>query len=384
MSSQNPEKSDHERIEAVLKSDEWQRKLEEARIRRAEVLKRRGVQQSPPPLQAPHPGAPDNMVTLGNGLRQPEQTPSPRMIPAAPASGRFWGKLVVGLFLGITIAGLGGWLILARPLPPAPAQEQAASLDAIGPSPGLNHGSPPAARTGQGESLVAANRSDDPVPPRPVEAASGLSFGDAPAPWTGTGEFPVASNRADDSVPAAEPAPGLSFGNAPARPMIPGEFPIAANRAGDTGPSQPAPVLSFGGSPAAWSRSGEFPVASYGGDVPVPPRPPLAELLRRLGTVAPARTRVHVPAGNPISASDSLILVPSRFSADRNLVRYFRPDDRDLAVTVARAIGAETASFDTYTPRPAAGTVEVWIAGQLEAPPTSLSTTTPGAVPDRR
>lgn len=264
MSSQSPQKADHERIEAVLKSKEWQQKLEDARARRAEILARRMALRSDnaAPLGLKRPAPPKGITPVAGPAVTPEAMRQRSTPAVSRASMSSRAGLVTGAILGFAVACLGWWLVGM----PAPVPEP--------------------------EITVAV----------PEQAA----------------------------------------------PVEPAEAP---------------PALNFGASQGtALAIAPEFLAAALSAERPDAPAPTLAERLRHLGAVAPAGTRVHLPAGATQTLAAGLVPVPSRFATDKSVVRFFHAQDRDLAMRAAVAVGAEPADFGSYAPRPAPGTIEVWIA----------------------
>lgn len=123
--------------------------------------------------------------------------------------------------------------------------------------------------------------------------------------------------------------------------------------------------------------------AQAGGGETRPPEP-----LIGLGRPAAAsRVVLHFPASAASVASrveaalrsagvGDVTTVPASFAVSRTNVRYYRPAYRGLAddvaaLTASRLDGApvETRDFTDFQPPPAAGTIEVWLAGSNEAPP---------------
>jgi hypothetical protein len=101
----------------------------------------------------------------------------------------------------------------------------------------------------------------------------------------------------------------------------------------------------------------------------------------------PARVHVHVPSGLATSEADRAVAVlgaagyapSSRLTVQLTIgstnIRYYHPEDAEAAQDIAAAITGETGSpavardFTDFSPRPAAGTIEVWLAGQSPSGP---------------
>lgn len=160
MTLSDPIRSDHDRIEAALKSEEWQRKLDQARARRAEILRERG--------EKPKDGSSPSGAVTGQSDAAPASGPK-------PSGSR--NRLGLGIALGIGASFLGGWVFLAV-VPSAPALR------------------PP-------EPRLSA-----PAAPDPAQGAR-LTFGTSSAAVPSqAGGFPVGTGAAD-SAPAPKPAMAL-------------------------------------------------------------------------------------------------------------------------------------------------------------------------------
>ena len=117
---------------------------------------------------------------------------------------------------------------------------------------------------------------------------------------------------------------------------------------------------------------GDAPLA--GQDVPLPVARPVAAPRRDLTLI------VRAPSGlsdEAIGAATEALTAggfaaagaePVDFKISETNVRYFSPADKESAAAVARTLDARLRDFTDYSPRPPEGTIEVWLAGQGDAP----------------
>jgi hypothetical protein len=71
------------------------------------------------------------------------------------------------------------------------------------------------------------------------------------------------------------------------------------------------------------------------------------------------------------------------FTISQTNIRYFSPEDAKAAGAVATALNARLRDFTSFSPRPPAGTIEIWLAGQGSGV-TKTATTAPTKAKKRR
>lgn len=159
----------------------------------------------------------------------------------------------------------------------------------------------------------------------------------------------------------------------------PGRVAIAGLDAALTPPDAAMPALPVAPgvvtAPAAWHMPDSAPVTATPGDTPLAVQG-LPLPVSRAAPAAGLTLILHAPArlsgGEVGSVEDRLRaggfgdaeLRPTDLTISRSNVRYFSPADAAAAKAVATALNADLRDFTSFSPRPPAGTLEIWLAGQ--------------------
>ncbi|NBB71989.1 MAG: hypothetical protein GVY33_16960 [Alphaproteobacteria bacterium] len=227
------------------------------------------------------------------------------------------------------------------------------------------------------------------------------TVGDAAAP---DGEVSAASPHGDVSTEPRQDDAGIASTSA--------ADPAGAETAPDTAPSPPAsggggepvsrgaeavasaptvarpepPRLAAVTEPERGSDARTVPAAAAGGE----PGTAAADQAGPLGPgAADTRVVLHFPpsaaavAGRAAASLRSAgvgeaTTAPARFNVSRTNVRYYRPEYGEVARGVAQLVGRHlagppvaTRDFTDFRPLPSPGTIEVWLAGSIDAPPSA-------------
>ena len=314
---------------------DWNRRLAEARARRAATLRERDARREGPAtpserLAAAWEGDRDALAVVTMPIAAPpaevlqssaaEAGPDPSGEAARSSpSPRSTVTLLAGCLIGSSLTGL---LFLAsgadwrpEPAPPsaaalvaatpdAPREESATTVADVDAVPPETAGREPPARTARADAAVSGDSAAPPAAAEPAEVAAAVSE------WT----------------PASAPARSLAVPdmvNAPQVQSPTDAVPVA--------PASIARVVIL--APRSVSRAG---------------REEAAALLREAGW--PARD----PATSPFTISSTH-------------VRYYHSGDREGAEQLAALLSAGARDFTSYSPRPPEGMIELWLAGR--APP---------------
>ena len=329
--------------------DRIARAMETARQRRAET--------DPQPLRAAEPvRKPAEPRREPRAPAVPPDRPGarPAATPVAADPGPRRSRLVPALALGLAAAaGLAGGAYLFGHRAPAPAVEAVALADP---------------ETGAMPPGVA-----QPEPDRQPERPS------ATAPDTPPGSLPSLQAVALPAAPA-----GALVADLPAAPVAPAEAAALTDPAvemGDPAGPQPAPrpgtPLAAGAAPVDPSVAAAPPDPAAASD-PMAPADAVAAAAPVAPVVAdPAAFRLRVSAPATASAAEveavGTVLAGAGFpgvatqrvgfTVSRTHLRYYNPEDAAAAQAIAGRLGVEARDFTGYRPKPAAGTIEVWIAG---------------------
>ncbi|NNK68449.1 MAG: hypothetical protein HKO95_17125, partial [Rhodobacteraceae bacterium] len=118
------------------------------------------------------------------------------------------------------------------------------------------------------------------------------------------------------------------------------------------------------------------------GSAPPPPRPDLNAPITTIATLpgaenavihihAPATVNAEVVNGVAATLTEAGFTVnpPNRvnFAIGSDQIRYYHVEDAVLAARLASAIDAVARDFTNFSPAPAIGTLEIWIAGNAPA-----------------
>jgi hypothetical protein len=111
---------------------------------------------------------------------------------------------------------------------------------------------------------------------------------------------------------------------------------------------------------------------------PVEPQPEIAPVARDGGLtivmhipnradddVARSMVEVAARAGFTIDRT-----VPAPFSVSQTNIRYFHAEDAEASMALANSVDGIARDFTSFRPTPAAGIVEVWVAGRGVGAPT--------------
>lgn len=135
--------------------------------------------------------------------------------------------------------------------------------------------------------------------------------------------------------------------------------------------SPPQPLLEQGEAEAGWS-----PVAGLGVALPI-----------RLSIFAPSALQAdpvsEVVASVEAGTRSESIVSSVDFNVSATHVRYYRGEDLAAAKQVAALAGATVRDFTNYSPSPAEGTVELWLAGSPKRTPTTGRTILASVEPSR-
>jgi hypothetical protein len=314
-------------------------RLKEARARRAEALARRNA--APPEAALPQPAAgPLEAPVAPSPIPVLAADPRPVAPPRPRRAVRLWPAMLF-------FAGLGGGAVAVLGLQTLPARVADAPA-------------PPAVAT--------ATTTPERTAPEP-----------APAPE------PAAAEPAEAPEPAApEPAaaPPSAVAAAPSGPAPTRDLPDAAVAAPvaftPIEPSAPAGLGQPAPEPTPSAAATALPPPAL--EPPAPPLPPVAA-----AAALPARVFIHYPrsaASAAAEARDALLaggvpqvdIVPVRLTIDQSNIRYYHDGDRDAAGALSTLIGATlpdgppaARDFTDYPTPPAAGKVEVWLAGTSDS-----------------
>ena len=353
--------------------DRIARAMETARQRRAETDPRPPHESDP----VRRPVEPRGVEPRGVEPRQKPRAPAmpsdrtvarPAAAPAAadplPAAHR--SRLVPALALGLAAAaGLAGGAYLFGARNTAPEVEVVALADpetgatatgvaqpAQDQPPDRPSAMAPDVPPGRLPALEAAAM---PTPPQgPLVADLPAPPDIAAAPTTAPVEASALADPASDMViptapadPQPTPRPGgtLAAGAAPVDPTAPVVPPDPATAATATDPAAQAdtaavaPVEPVVADPAAFRLRVSAPTSASAAEV------------EAVGTVLAG-------AGFPGVATQRV-----GFTVSRTHLRYYNPEDAAAAQAIAGRLGVEARDFTGYRPKPAAGTIEVWIAG---------------------
>lgn len=184
---------------------------------------------------------------------------------------------------------------------------------------------------------------------------------------------PQPRGRGDLSHPAA--AEDLRF----AALAAPGRVTVAVLDGTLTPPDAVMPVLPVAPEavtvPATWRMPESAPLTFTPGDTP-PAAPDLPLPASRAAPTTELTLILHAPAslsdGEVGSVEDRLLaggfgdamLRPTDITISQSNVRYFSPEDAAAAKAVAAALNADLRDFTSFSPRPPAGTLEIWLAGR--------------------
>ena len=268
------------------------------------------------------------------------KAPASHVAAAAPraAAGQWRAPLLTAL--GLLAAGAAVLQWLGSPNAPAPAQS---GTTPVAEAPPAAAPPPQAAARGAAPPPVAAlpNAQADrlaALPPPPPAAPEPPATRDRPPPAAAVPEVPA------DQV-AALPVP-------PPPPPPPARAPAPA-----AAPAPPPPPLPD-------ARRVVAEAAQLGEAAPAAPRPGRLRIVAhyRLGGrgAAAALTERAVPDSN-------VELRQVGATPDVAVVRYFAPTDQGAAMQLASRLGGGWAvqDFTHYSPRPSAGTLEVWLPRSL-------------------
>ena len=184
---------------------------------------------------------------------------------------------------------------------------------------------------------------------------------------------PQPRDRGDLTRPAAPEELRLAARAAP------GRITIAMLDAALTPPDAAMPALPVAPgavtTPAAWHMPDSAPLTAAPSDTPLAVQG-LPLPVSRAAPAAGLTLILHAPArlsgGEVGSVEDRLRaggfgdaeLRPTDLTISRSNVRYFSPADAAAARAVATALNADLRDFTSFSPRPPAGTLEIWLAGQ--------------------
>ena len=289
--------------------DDWQRKLERARERRAEVLRGRGAD--------PGGKAPAKLRALPNAAPPPGDQAAPRETPdperRAPwtSIGALSGGvalLCVGIAIGMTLAGFGH--------APQPAADAAPATAVVRIEPAASSGP-------QVEGPAAVPRAE--APGARVHAVA---------------DMPPDADVIEAPLLAVEPEKAAVVDADPVAAI-----PAAVPRAADPSPSlrsassEPGPSTFAGGGGTAARLVVHAPPSVGGGT-----RDALAGILRA----------ADLEVGDTVT-------VP--YTIGKTHLRYYHASDEGRAAAVAALLGVPLRDFTSYRPSPQAGMIEVWMAG---------------------
>ncbi len=184
----------------------------------------------------------------------------------------------------------------------------------------------------------------------PALTATGteIAFSGLPAPLPVSIAIPRAAMPADAALTAPAPA-------------IPEATPLPV--------SLTAPAAVTPGSGA------DLPLAPQ--ELPPPVAPPKADFT--LSVHAPATLSdtdiEEVAVALSEVGVETITPKPVDFTISETNIRYFHPADRTAAEDLADALGARLRDFTGYSPRPPAGTIELWLAGKGNATPKAVART---------
>lgn len=325
--------------------DRIARAMETARQRRAET--------DPQPARAAEP-----VRKPAEPRREPRApaVPSDRTVarPAAagvaaepgPAARR--SRLVPALALGLAVAaGLAGGAYLFGHRAPDPAVEAVALAD-----PATGAIAPGVAQPAPDQQPERPSATAPDAPPGSLPALEAVAL---PVPPTG----PLAADLPDPpAAPVAaaaltDPAAGTGVPVAPAGPQPaprPGTTPVA-----EAAPVDPVALLD----PAAAAEA----AAAAAPVEPVVPDPAAFRLRVSAPTSASASEVEAVGTALASAGFPGVATQRVGFTVSRTHLRYYNPEDAAAAQAIAGRLGVEARDFTGYRPKPAAGTIEVWIAG---------------------
>ena len=328
--------------------------------------------------------APSPDTAAGAASGAPIDAPRPAEItapppPTAPAAGREE--------VGLETAAAGPAELEARApggtdLPAATPAPTAPGAPAEGEDPSLGDGRDRTdASTLPRPRLPAAPRLDPPA----VESPPILASVRAPSAPDGLAEAPadkaLAPVAAIGAIASDKPAPpGRVADRAPPEPgpnrapvaPVAAPTPTAAAAPTELGELTPLPPMAdlrariVARPPSAAARIDADPV-----DVAaLPPPPPAAPDLSRYTVY------LHAPTGSgegslreataSLDAAGYAVAepIPVSFGVDTDHVRFYRRKDAEAARAIAEVLGGEARDFTSYRPRPAPGTIEVWLASR--------------------
>jgi hypothetical protein len=283
--------------------------------------------------------------------------------------------------------GFGSTVETARSGPEAVADAPAEASGA--PATAEPESAPDPAATPAQPSLAVADPEAAPATPDRADRASGSAAGAdvRDAPELVPAAPPDAPLRPADvprPTPLAE-APGLAAPESAAQPNVPQR-------------ADPRPELSHAAIAAPPDESAPPGTMLQLAARPEPAAPSAPEAAEEPNLLADARVLLNYP---PSAASDAEAALDAlrtagaenaaggeaRVSVSRTNVRYFHSEDRATAEEVAAIIGrtSGTASdprdFTGFSPRPPAGTLEVWLAGEAPPPVAARSQPAPSTPP---
>ncbi len=381
----------------------WEARVAAARARRAASLASRST------VQDPQPGLSEAGAEPWEATAHPPAAPE---APPAPARRKPIGTgllVLAAVFVGGLGIGLGAALVMTGPIQlrqetlaeVAPAAQPVAALlpEAAPPAPVPEPRPQP-----QPAATLPPDPAPEPVPEptatAPAEPAAEPALAAAPEPAPGSAPASVAEAvppadapdeppteplaAADASAPdpeTATAAAGIAFASDPDAVVDPAA-PIAdaAAAATETFAFVPAvaprPRPSAAAFEAAAGTAADALLGPDGAPLIGPPPPP--------GLLGPVATvRIHAPVNLSRAEVDRAIAAlraqghridgPYRvsFSISRSNARYFHGADAEAARAVGGALGpsargttVETRDFTHFSPRPPAGTVELWLAGR--------------------
>ncbi|MEO1453599.1 MAG: hypothetical protein AAFV31_07240 [Pseudomonadota bacterium] len=390
-------------VQDALGAISWDKRMADARARRAKILAAKGPQQpvandrAGPPLADNTPegdpaltDAPPEWMT--DGLRARDTSPviapavphAPEPQPkrfeeedpfAAPRRARRVAIIgyVAGAFAFGIIAGLG-MLMIAR------MQEPGATVASLSPQPVVEAPTLPAA-IAVGESN-AAPQSDAGQPgvsaitptlgtPTAVESAALGEIGDTALPPADAGLSAVAPET-EAQIPALTAALAASIPQL--APSAADGVPVALLASRSALPADALFPQALAAPSLPVSLPQEYVTAPPSRDVWAPRGLALAlerefqVILTATAAMSENRFNGYVEAaeatGLPLAASQRV-----GFAITRDQVRFFHADDITAAGTLADALSAELRDFTGFSPKPPAGTLEVYLSNSTDAPP---------------
>ena len=387
-----------------------EKRLREARARRAAAIALRDAPATPPAAEstrhdapAPPPAPPSRPLVppeppltapaAADGAPLRAIPPTPRLdLRAEPATAetrrsrrRPAAVFMAGLGLGGAAVAATAFVLLPDRIdtapPPQPPNVVASAVEPAAAPPRVA-GEQPAAQTTPAASApladLAAPAIDSApvvfvsVTPQPTPPPADVARVDPALPVTPLGATPTAA-----ALAAPSPAAPLLVATRPTPP------PADIARADPAPPAPPAAA-----SPAAAPAPTPSPEASV--PVPTQPTPPSAEVARAdpappatpAAASLPAQVAIHYPASAEAVAQSTraalqdagvprVEIIPVRFSISRSNIRYYHDADREAAGSVATLIAPDlpdsqtppARDFTDYATPAAPGNIELWLAG---------------------